>query len=271
MNRILLLILSITAIQAACRTKTCKQKYGTNYEFYNSATYGGDIHPNPTAILANNREYRDYVNSRGSCTGQWCNQNAFSCGSRGTTSCYHVEHIIDQNGNDPRIPTKCKKCKNIPGNMIMASGQWNSAVGGLAGSNYGASLDEKTTIYGSSIINRAYQNIDACCQSMGSQLLLIDIPSDDNSTYDESCDTTEECNCDSGATCGCDCDYDDATMLMYSSAIFSLASLHVTALNTVLISIVFSVVICMSVCLCYICHKMRQKKIDGEQIPLSNI
>lgn len=261
--KILVLFLVLGAAGAAkCYTKTCKQNYKTDYVFYDSTTYGGDIHPNPTTPISANRQYRDFVNSVQPCSGNLCNGQTYSCSKRGTKNCYHVEHIIDQNGNDPQIPASCGKCRNVPGNMVMANGQWNSAVGGLAGSSYSAANSEKRLVYGDTIVNRAYASISACCNRMGAQMhpMVMAMDIDPNVTYSESCDDDMECNCDSGIECGCDCDYDDASTWLYASAVFSAITVMTTTINMALLIAVLVFLLGVSICGCYMCHKTRTQK-----------
>lgn len=267
--------------EAACVTRYCKQNYAAGNEnnvFYDPSTYGGDIHPDPTRPLSSNRVFRDYVNSVRFCTGKWCNRGTFTCAARGTSSCYHVEHILDQNANDARIPAACAGCKSIPGNMIMAAGAWNMGLGGAARSSYGAAQAEKRQVYSASVVSRAYASVISCCTArIGSEAMrehlsgvfIVD-PSNGtyaNVTYDESCDVSEECNCDSDALCGCDCDYDDATSKLMDlsglTAIFSATNLSVSMTNLVLLILALVLLLGVSGCLCYLCCKQR----SAEQHP----
>lgn len=220
MNFLCVIFISgIAACGAQCFTRTCRDNIGTGYEFFDSRSYGGDIHPNPFVPLTRNRQFREFVNQALDCTGQWCYRGKFACDQHGSMTCYHVEHIIDQNG-----PVGCSWCKSIPGNLIMASGEWNSDVGGLAGRNFTASALEKRFIYGG-IYDKALSHIIACCGLQETQ----DV---------QPCDQVL-CNCDAESDCGCDCDFEILVSTHdLLTAIFALCIAMMTCLTG------------MSVCIC---------------------
>lgn len=68
-----------------------------------------------------------------------------------------VEHIIDiSNG-----PEELRDCnKNIRGNLILAVGEWNRAIGQLCWNDVAA---EKRLVYGSQIFSSAYNSVKECC------------------------------------------------------------------------------------------------------------
>ena len=189
------LVICLQTGTSQCYTKKCKNYWNSqgnaNNLFYYKGSYGGDIHPNPLQY-STNQQFRVIVQRNvGTCNGQYCENNQFKCQSNGNTNCYHVEHIIDENG--PEF-TNCQRCKDIPGNMIMAAGDWNKALGGLARRAYIQAQNEKYMIYGSAVMQRARNYIQACCNDL--------------STSEVDCET-DDGNCDcSNVMCGCDCSSD---------------------------------------------------------------
>lgn len=248
--RILLLIaISVICVSGQCYTKKCKalwNSYGNaGNQFYYRGSYGGDIHPNPLQY-STNRQFRTIIqNNIKYCSGKYCVNGQFSCQSNGNTNCYHVEHIIDENGPEY---TNCPRCKDIPGNMIMAAGDWNMALGGLARTRYSQMQTEKSMIYGSSVMQRARAYIQTCCSQLTSS----------NSSVEIDCENNDgECNCDSGAYCGCDCSA-DIILNGPINDINNAATLDVV--TTILVVIIaFGVLI---LC-CYIRHKRLE---DMEKI-----
>lgn len=225
---ILFSVLFITAY-SQCYTKKCRNFWTTqgnsNSQFYHPQTYGGDIHPNPLQF-STNQQFRVIVKRNvGYCYGKYCMNKQFGCQSNGNTNCYHVEHIIDENG--PEF-SNCLRCKDIPGNMIMVSGDWNMALGGLARKSYTQSQTEKSMIYGTDIMQRARNYIQQCCNNLIAS----------NESTDIDCENNEEdCNCDSGSNCGCDCSSDiiqyDGTLIDTSTQ--STVGLAATILVIILI------------------------------------
>ncbi len=263
MNQLLLLTIIILQLQlclsVTCYTNYCKQRYNLNgnarYQFFDLRTFGDDIHPNPTGIIRNNNDFRKYIKDNVQCTGMYCVEKQYKCSSRGDKNCYHVEHMYDKNGKDPLIPSKCKPCKDIPGNMVMAAGTWNAALGGVARGNYQANIAEKTEIYGQLAMSKALNNIMNCCRNN----FGVDHPStivpeklfDSNDTsYDSSCDDDSPCNCDSDADCGCDCDFDDA-----DSIINGLDA--IMAFSFVFGSLILLFVIGISICVVCLYYKIK--------------
>lgn len=136
--------------------------------------------------------------------------------------------------------------------MVMAAGDWNSALGGLARTNYLASRAEKELIYGYNAMNKAYSKIMTCCQFMYPNIIIPPvippIVNNNDTTYDVICDSNSVCNCDSDSDCGCDCDYDDANIIVGGLVLTTIISV---------VSVAF--LIGMSICICYMCHKMRNQ------------
>jgi hypothetical protein len=202
----MIFLLLICACQAYSHT-TFYLKTGENnehYQYFHPATFGMDIYSDPLRQITSNGKFREYVNINIPCTGKWCMNHTilgskFMCPKYGT-DCLHVEHIIDLGG--PEFE-ECPKCKNIVGNMVMAYGRWNSALGGLARSKYYDAQYEKSLIYGPNRINRAKQLIEQCC-TRGQRRETAPV-------YDEFCDG-DTCDCDGDSVCGCDCATDTHTV-----------------------------------------------------------
>lgn len=200
MRLITLFPLLLVAVYSQCYTKKCKQYWNSqgngNNQFFYPQTYGGDIHPNPLQF-STNRQFRVIVQKNvGYCSGKYCVNGQFTCQSNGNTNCYHVEHIVDENGPDFG---SCSRCKDIPGNMIMAAGDWNMALGGLARKSYSQSQAEKTMIYGANVMQRAKYYIQQCCDNLIANGQSTNIDCENNE---------EDCNCDANSICGCDCSSD---------------------------------------------------------------
>ncbi len=277
--RVLFILLAVLATADAERYTKYALRHATNdgNMFFDAATYGGDVHPEPGVPLTRNRDFRAVVNARLPCDGAYCVGGAFACAATGSTMCYHVEHIIDVNGADPRFPPQCKRCKLVPGNMIMAAGPWNTAVGGLAGSNYAAAQSEKTSVYGEAIMSRAAAYVAACCAELhvlldapdnwappepmlhrvmasgwnpvgNMPLTLIFVGDISNYTeYDAACDDADECNCDSDSDCGCDCDYDVVAPGASNAKIMVMLAFALGLLSVII------------VCACYDCCRARHR------------
>jgi hypothetical protein len=169
----------------------------SNYIFFDSNTLGYQVFSDPCQIIEENSEFRAFINLNRECHGQWCNNDKFICGrSHGQTDCYHVEHIIDRNG--PEF-TNCGNCKSIAGNMIMAWGRWNKALGGVAKNYYNDSQSEKIEVYGQNIIDNAKYWISYCTNK---------VQHDSNDEILALCNEDTECNCEVDSYCGCDCDFE---------------------------------------------------------------
>jgi hypothetical protein len=201
-----LLFLLYLPLSFTRNTKEYKEQWNItgnqNYRFFDSRTFGIDL-PNkdPCTKVSRNSKFRDYINRNFQCDGIWCQYGKFKCDERGEKSCYHVEHIIDENGSEYR---DCDSCKNIYGNMVMAYGQWNSELGGLASRYYMDAQEEKRIVYGTNIVDRV-KNLITYCYNLEPKTSPVH-------DYDPECDTIEPCNCDSDSECGCDCDYDLETI-----------------------------------------------------------
>lgn len=125
-----------------------------NY-FYDSNTFGLDY--DVACAVMTNSAFRSYINSKMECNGVWCDANdKFTCVTS-RSDCYHVEHILDENGPEFNID-----CKQIAANRVMAYSQWNMNLGRIAVNNYQDSLDEKKTIYSEDIIDRVRRKISRC-------------------------------------------------------------------------------------------------------------
>lgn len=130
-----------------------------NNMFYDNNTFGLNIYQDPCKKITNNKYFRDYVNNHTECTGKWCIDGIFgNCGGS-ERNCYEVEHIIDKNGPEFNVSTSCK---NIAGNIVMAWGKWNSALGGLASFDYKANINEKKIVYGRHMIEMVKLQIQRC-------------------------------------------------------------------------------------------------------------
>jgi hypothetical protein len=226
MRSIIILLLLSTVLSKSCTIKK-KTRGKTNIfancfdgnknnNFFAPNTHGNLIYSNPLEIVTN-KQFRNKVNNAITCVGEWCEGKKYTCNSHGNKKCYHVEHIIDMNGPEYE---NIKECKNVAGNKIMASGEWNQALGGLARSDYLASKAEKISVYGIDRVNIAIESIRRCANNKGYIITskdILDIPyhlyaiensTMSNATYSEMCDTSEECTCDSDYVCGCDCDFE---------------------------------------------------------------
>lgn len=173
-------------------------QFGTKLnDFFDGRTFGIDLRGQDPCQRVSNEGYRKIIKNTFQCYGDLCHPSGvFGCPKKGSTDCYHVEHIIDENG--PEF-NECKGCKNIVANYVMANGRWNKGLGGLAGHNYGNSLNEKKLIYGTDIINRIRAKIQECMNRNKRDT------SDDN----DDCDKDGDCECDSDYECGCDCSGDE--------------------------------------------------------------
>lgn len=90
------------------------------------------------------RQYIDLLTQVGiACTGDWCINGQFYCGSS-SAECYQVEHIIDKVNSDPELNGLDV---NIVGNLVMAYSRWNQQVGQLKWDNVVAEKQEIYTIF----------------------------------------------------------------------------------------------------------------------------
>lgn len=131
----------------------------TNFSFFDNRTFGYMIYYDPcenydSAKLRN--KFRNYINKNMKCIGKRCEKTGFTC-LDSKVNCYHVEHIIDENG-----PEYENKDKNIMANLVMSWGTWNVALGGLARNDYNSSIHEKKIVYGEHVINKVRSIIEQC-------------------------------------------------------------------------------------------------------------
>src|SRR5258708_5759775 len=93
-----------------------------NYWYFDPRTF------DKGSILAiGGDEFRKLINNNIICTGSWCPRAPrWDCNLRGNADCYHVEHIIPTANNISEL-SGCSV--DIRGNLVMAYGRWNSALG----------------------------------------------------------------------------------------------------------------------------------------------
>jgi len=160
---------------------------------HDSSTFGMDM-PDPCRPMST-RQFRDLVNARVRCTGDYCVDGTFKCNVGATADCYHVEHILDENGPEyvsskfqvgaksgkdcgpaPRSTSKCSaSIKNIKANYVMAWGKWNQGLPSEYGLSGGADaaqrerylemMREKEAIYGEDRVERARAKVLRCFKS----------------------------------------------------------------------------------------------------------
>ena len=178
-----------SALAASKNFEKCQQSDKCHDPF----TFGMDfVHLDPCTPMTTAR-FREIVNQRVPCTGEYCLDGKFNCPSDGrVANCYHVEHILDEHGCDyhqdkfrigARSGKKCgpepknaKKChpsiKNIAANYVMAWGAWNSGLPAEYGpfspchkkaqNAYRRMLAEKEEIYGVDRVDKARAEIFRC-------------------------------------------------------------------------------------------------------------
>ena len=176
------------------------------------------------------------------CTGKWCIDNKFICGRSGNTDCYHVEHIIDENGPEFK---NCYGCKNIAGNMVMAYGRWNKALGGLSLRYYNDSTYEKQLVYGADILDRVRDTIWQCMYDGLRDKISNKNISYTSFDYNPYCDNDLDCNCDSDSICGCDCSDDDNNTNTHS--IFN----NEVIFSSIIMTEIFIIFIILVLLICY--------------------
>lgn len=105
------------------------------------------------------------------CSGEWCsNQGSFSCAGMGI-DCWQVEHIFDL-ANSPYSDLNL----NIYGNIIMAFGRWNNALGTRS---WDIVEQEKRRVY-ENIFDQAQRNIVSCNggdNNLGNVVLVVSVGS----------------------------------------------------------------------------------------------
>lgn len=198
---IYLLLLLIIIVNGYSHTSVYKKnwevKKNKNNMFYDPLTFGSSME-NPCNQINSNKVYRDMINEKIICNGEHCQESQYKCKKRGDKDCFHVERIIDVNGEEYK---NCDyECKNIAGNMVMAWGRWNSALEKLARNDYESSIREKEIVYGKDNVDKSRYWIEYC--------MKIKMITGNETDYDSDCDSVDICNCDTDSECGCDCDYD---------------------------------------------------------------
>ena len=139
---------------------------GNFYFVEKTFNYGNEF--NPCLVMdPNNALFRNYMSNNLPCAGTWCsnvgnNKNGWNC-KMSNRDCYEVEHIIPK-ANSIKELEGCDT--NIFGNLIMAYGKWNAALGN-------GFLCEKEEIYGSLIYNKAYNTVLNCCKTQNIQSYFI--------------------------------------------------------------------------------------------------
>lgn len=154
---LILLLLLVVSSSLAAKRKTVR----TTKDSFDRRTYGGDLYAEGRSTITTKQSFRRQVASTRDCTGKWCHHGNWGCQRGDSSDCYNVEHIIDRNG--PEFASH-PECKDVPGNMIMAHGRWNQALGSRAASSYTLSTAEKTSAYGQDIMDRARSSIRSCIE-----------------------------------------------------------------------------------------------------------
>ena len=170
----MLLILTIINVVfgAGCNDRT---KYYDETKLSNKDWYYFDDRTHYSSSLEkyDRATFRTMIKSKISCTGKWCLNGEWKCGS--STECYHVEHIIPTANNIKEL-TGCSA--DILGNFIMSYGSWNVA---LSNGYYGG----KVKIYGEKIVRGAYQSIYRACHGKQAEYYPTELclPPDNFSNY----------------------------------------------------------------------------------------
>ena len=168
---LLLLILWVTPCNSK-RTLYYSQFNGSNsHLFYNNNTFGVDLSRlfGDPCLIISNAEYRRMLNKFIPCTETLCLNGTFNCPKSVISNCYHVEHIYDTRDNN---------LSDIVVNRVMAWGKWNMALGRLS---YNDSLQEKTEIYGSELMEQVYIQLLKCQQkssrnnTFGYTIILVSV------------------------------------------------------------------------------------------------
>lgn len=152
-----IVILFCMSIMIACDAKKRQVTHG-NKDSFVKRSYGGSIGLERDSVMTPTK-YRKLLGDTMKCTGKWCVDGGWGCRRGNSRDCYNVEHIIDKNGKEFQ---NYPECKNIPGNYIMAHGEWNQALGTLTRLQYDTSVAEKTRVYGSDIMKNARDSIRSC-------------------------------------------------------------------------------------------------------------
>lgn len=118
-----------------------KKLTNANFYYFDPTTYFA------ASLLNINKDvYRTMIKSKIKCTGYWCIDHEWKCGTN--NDCYHVEHIIPTAN---KIPDIANCSTDILGNLVMSYGGDNRHFG------------EKIKIYGSKMVQTAYESIYQAC------------------------------------------------------------------------------------------------------------
>lgn len=174
---IVLLVVALFSEEIDAKTTPRKFTKGNSKSFV-PKTRGDSLGIQRSKIVTN-EQYRNAVKIKyPECDGPYCLNGEWRCpqnskGSRGSTDCYNVEHIIDKNGPEFK---DYSKCKDAIGNKIMAHGEWNQALGRLAEEDYQTVIYEKTRVYSQETMDEARASIRECIANQhGKRVEEIDI------------------------------------------------------------------------------------------------
>lgn len=157
---------ALDSVKKCCSIETRHtQFYDDNHNgrmvmFYDSNTFGMDIHDTPCKKITN-AKFRQFVNEKVVCKENLCNNGQYYCKYSSDKDCYHVQHIIDK--YDPEL--QCGDCIDIVGNMVMVNGRWNNELHCMAIKYHDDSVNEKNIIFGQDIVERARAQIKQCSTS----------------------------------------------------------------------------------------------------------
>jgi hypothetical protein len=188
-----------------------------NY-FYHPDTFGIKIARDPCAKVYLNT-FTQAVNKK-PCRGEWCKDSLGNtvfigqfgkCG-QGGQNCYQMEHVFDKNGCD-----YTSEQADIWANVVMAYGKWNSKVSHAVIGGCKNALDEKTEIYGKSMIDTIRNQINLCTRKRNNDNNTTEEPIVIDDSYNESIDGFDYNECDIACTCKsnkyldilCGCDYSE--------------------------------------------------------------
>ncbi len=168
MYMVFLALLFLFAYAENCSLRTSVYRVhgasNANWWYFVPNTYGGRLaSPCINISDSNNDGYRAAVKAKyPMCVGRWCQYEdpslsgsgpVWSCLPRGSLECYQAEHIIPKVNSIPEL-AGCSP--NIYGNLVMAYGRWNNALG----NKY---FSEKDEIYGQ-LFTGAYREVYKCCK-----------------------------------------------------------------------------------------------------------
>lgn len=205
-----------------------------------------------TSAYQSTATFRRHLQKGLPCNGQYCIDNQWSCKGALAGACYQVEHIIDNKGQEFK---ECPRCKNIPGNYVMAYGSWNQELGNLGQISYDAMIEEKVKVYGQCLMDKARDAIKTCIKNHPSECSKtravteitayepsqIIIDSGIDFIYYGPINQTEDCNC-SDPDRDCDqCDYIE----LYLDDHPNLTILMITLISTICVMSVIISTLCM--------------------------